>query len=115
MFNIKLDGDVFFTNQLEFINRNNEWCGMPGFDAMLYSFNCKTIPMPNSNGMENDSLNLNEKEKDSLDTLQFNALCAAMNLNRRIVAVHGPPGTGKTHLLIHYLEQLRKQVLLFEL
>jgi Ni2+-binding GTPase involved in maturation of urease and hydrogenase len=38
------------------------------------------------------------------------ALGAALNLKRPILAVHGPPGTGKTRLLTEYLNLLRKQV-----
>ena len=48
--------------------------------------------------------------QDSLDQSQLAALCAVQNLNRPIVAVHGPPGTGKTMLLVRHLQQLKKQV-----
>jgi hypothetical protein len=46
----------------------------------------------------------------AFDHSQQKALAAALNLERRIVAVHGPPGTGKSRLLLECMRVFAQQV-----
>ena len=71
-FDIKEEAFDLSYDQLKFLGRSNEWCGMPGYNAMLCAFKCK--PLPSSERIGQDPMDWMDVQNEKVSKLLIDFL-----------------------------------------
>ena len=97
------------SHQLEFLANRSDWPKLIGFNALASVYGLKELPTEDQISSGEDPHLL---DSDTfLDKSQKAAIRSSLNMALPVVAVPGPPGSGKTTTLVKFLQLLAFQVL----